>query len=121
MVYPKFRVIKEIIQPDSRGRISLGTEAKSKTYRVLTNDQGQIILEPLEEVLQMEEAARLLNVSQSYLNKLLKSGEIPSQKRDKCQIILRKDILAYKEARRVESEKILAELAAQAQELGLGY
>lgn len=49
-----FRVIKEIIQPDSRGRISLGTEAKSKTYRVLTNDLGQILLEPVVAIPESE-------------------------------------------------------------------
>jgi len=37
----------EIVQPDSRGRISFGTAIKNKTYRILTNELGQILLEPI--------------------------------------------------------------------------
>jgi hypothetical protein len=49
-----FQVVKEMVQPDSRGRISLGTEVKSKTYRVLANDLGQILLEPVVAVPERE-------------------------------------------------------------------
>ncbi|MBE9242957.1 hypothetical protein [Synechocystis salina] len=50
----EFQVVKEIVQPDSRGRISLGTEVKSKTYRVLANDLGEILLEPVVAVPERE-------------------------------------------------------------------
>ena len=42
-----FRTIKEAIRTDDRGRITIGTEAKGKTYQVLVNDLGQILLEPV--------------------------------------------------------------------------
>jgi excisionase family DNA binding protein len=75
----------------------------------------------IEELLTLEEAAILLNVSEPYLEKLIISGEIPSQKTDNYRIILKEDILAYKEASRIKREKVMEELAAQAQELDLGY
>jgi excisionase family DNA binding protein len=119
MVDQRFRVIKDFVQTDSRGRVSLGDLLKAKSYQMSVNDQGQILLQPLEGVLTLEEAAILLNVSKPYVEKLLRSGEIPSQKIEKSRIILREDVLGYKKARRLESEKIMAELAAQDQQLGL--
>ncbi|WLT40688.1 hypothetical protein NON20_26390 (plasmid) [Synechocystis sp. B12] len=50
----EFRVIKEIIQPDSRGRIYLGSEVTSKLYRASTNDLGQILLEPVVAIPERE-------------------------------------------------------------------
>ena len=50
----EFRVIKEIVQPDSKGRISLGTEIKGKSYRILSNDLGQILLEPIVTIPERE-------------------------------------------------------------------
>jgi len=121
MVDQELQVVKHIVQPDSQGRVSLGNRAKSKSYQMSINERGQILLDPLEGVLTLEEAATLLNVSKSYLNKLLRSGEIPSQEVEDGRIIRKEDVLCYKSARRAESERILAELAAQAQELGMGY
>ena len=45
-----FRTVKEVIEPDSRGRFTIGAIAKSKTYRVQTNDAGQILLDPVVAV-----------------------------------------------------------------------
>jgi hypothetical protein len=45
-----FRVLKDIIRPDERGRITLGNFAKSKTYKVMINDAGQILLNPVVTV-----------------------------------------------------------------------
>lgn len=42
-----FRVLKDTIRPDARGRITLGNFAKSKTYKVMINDAGQILLNPV--------------------------------------------------------------------------
>jgi hypothetical protein len=49
-----FRTIKEIVEPDSRGRFSIGAIAKSKTYRVQMNDAGQILLDPVVAVPERE-------------------------------------------------------------------
>jgi excisionase family DNA binding protein len=121
MVDQTFRVIKDFVQPDGRGRISLGDKVKAKSYQMSVDDQGQILLQPLEGVLTLEEAAILLNVSKPYVEKLLRSGKIPYEQRDKQRFVSREDVLAYKKMRRLESEKIMAELVAQAQGLDLGY
>jgi hypothetical protein len=49
-----FRTVKEIVEPDSRGRFSIGAIAKSKTYRVKMNDAGQILLDPVVVVPERE-------------------------------------------------------------------
>jgi hypothetical protein len=49
-----FRTVKEMIEPDSRGRFSIGVIAKSKTYRVQVNDAGQILLDPVVAVPERE-------------------------------------------------------------------
>jgi hypothetical protein len=50
----EFRTVKEIVEPDSRGRFSIGAIAKSKTYRVQVNDAGQILLDPVVAVPERE-------------------------------------------------------------------
>jgi hypothetical protein len=49
-----FRTVKEIVEPDSRGRFSIGAIAKSKTYRVQVNEAGQILLDPVVAVPERE-------------------------------------------------------------------
>lgn len=49
-----FQVIKEIVQPDGRGRVSLGMMATGKNYRVMINDAGQILLDPVVPVSERE-------------------------------------------------------------------
>lgn len=40
-----FRLIKEAVSTDTQGRIILGENAKTKVYRVMLNDAGQILLD----------------------------------------------------------------------------
>lgn len=42
-----FYVIKEAIFTNEQGDLILGEAAKTKVYRVLTNDAGQILLDPI--------------------------------------------------------------------------
>ena len=49
-----FRVLKDIIRPDERGRITLGNLAKSKSYKVMINDAGQILLNPVATIPEQE-------------------------------------------------------------------
>ena len=35
------------MHPDARGRLTLGSAAKDADYRVLVNDRGQILLDPV--------------------------------------------------------------------------
>jgi hypothetical protein len=44
----EFRSMKdEIVRADSRGRLSLGSNASEKQFRVLVNAEGQILLDPV--------------------------------------------------------------------------
>lgn len=49
-----FRVVKDAVQADSRGRLTLGSVVKAKSYRVMVNDTGQILLEPVVSIPERE-------------------------------------------------------------------
>jgi hypothetical protein len=54
MAGQKFQLLKDIVQPDSRGRLSIGAIAKGKSYRVMVNDDGQILLDPVVAIPERE-------------------------------------------------------------------
>jgi hypothetical protein len=49
-----FRTVKGIVEPDSRGRLSIGAIAKGKSYRVQINDAGKILLDPVVAIPERE-------------------------------------------------------------------
>ena len=49
-----FRVVKEVTQSDSRGRLTLGQVVKGKSYRVMINNEGQILLDPVVSIPERE-------------------------------------------------------------------
>jgi excisionase family DNA binding protein len=76
---------------------------------------------PIKQELSTSEAADLLNVSRSYFVGLLESGKIPFCTVGTRRRVLYEDVIAYKSQIDAQREKTLAELAAQAQELKMGY
>lgn len=42
-----FQARKGYVHPDARGRLTLGSAAKDADYRVLVNEKGQILLDPV--------------------------------------------------------------------------
>jgi len=54
MTADSFRVVKENVGTDSRGRLTLGSMAQEKRYRVLVNESGQILLDPVVSIPERE-------------------------------------------------------------------
>ncbi len=76
---------------------------------------------PDQAKLTMQEAADLLHVSLPYLIGLLDEGAIPCRTAGLDRQMFRDDVLAYKTHIDEARLATLQELAAQAQELGMGY
>jgi excisionase family DNA binding protein len=67
------------------------------------------------------QAADILNVSRSFLIKLLEDGQIPYLKVGKHRRICMKDVLNYKQAIDRERESWLDQLVTDAQKQDMGY
>ena len=54
MEYQNFSLIKEDIQADERGRISIGTQCSNRHYRILMNTSGELLLVPMVAIPERE-------------------------------------------------------------------
>lgn len=99
----------------------------SSAFRLLLDILSQMSLgnavnvTPVHAVLTTQEAADMLNVSRPFLVKLLENGKIPFHKTGAHRRIYYKDIIDYKAHIDSQRTQSLDELAAQAQELDMGY
>lgn len=82
---------------------------------------NEVKIVPIKQELTTSEAAEILNVSRPYLVDLLESGQIPFRKVGVRRRILSQDVMAYKQQIDMKRKATLTELAAQAQELNMGY
>ncbi len=82
---------------------------------------NEVKIIPIKQELTTSEAAEILNVSRPYLVDLLESGQIPFRKVGVRRRILSIDVMAYKKKIDAQRKAALTELAAQAQELNMGY
>lgn len=76
---------------------------------------------PQDAELTTQQAADFLNVSRPYFVKFLEEGKLIFHKVGSHRRVFFKDLVAYEEQSMGERRKALDELAAQAQDLKMGY
>jgi excisionase family DNA binding protein len=103
--------------------ISVPASALRLFLHLLTEmaEGNAVTLIPTHAELTTQQAAALLNVSRPYVVKLLDEGKIPSRTVGKYRRVRFDDLMTYKRKDDEARAKILDQLTAEAQELGMGY
>jgi excisionase family DNA binding protein len=84
--------------------------------------QGNAVtIVPTHAELTTQEAANFLNVSRPHIVKLLEQNVIPFSKTGTHRRVRYQDLVNYRNEQIEQSQRTLDKLAAEAQELGLGY
>jgi excisionase family DNA binding protein len=102
---------EEIVVPQSAFKLFV------EILAAMANGQGVTVM-PLHAELTTQQAADLLNVSRPFLVQLLEDEKIPCKKVGTHRRIRLTDVLAYRDRDDQARKRVLAELAADAQDLG---
>ena len=82
--------------------------------------EGQVITGiPAQTELTSKQAAEAVGVLDSYMDKLLESGTIPSRAADGTRLVKLKDLLEYDKEKTRRRHEVLDELTQESQEMGL--
>ncbi len=117
------RLVEVVSEGDGSTRVTVPVEAFELLMEVLAhlaNGHGVTVM-PVKAELTTQQAADLLNVSRPFLIKLLDSRELPFRKVGTHRRVLLKDVVTYKQLDDARRKEAVDALAAEAQELGLGY
>lgn len=115
------------IQVSARGRRHETVTLPAAAVRLLVGVLSEmaagnaVTLTPIHAELTTQDAADVLNVSRPFLIELLEKGEIPFRKVGTHRRVLFTDLMKYRQKNRTKQDKAMKELAAQAQEMGMGY
>jgi excisionase family DNA binding protein len=110
---------------DERGRtdhfLPLPESAAKLLVDVLTHiaNGNAVMVLPVHREISTQQAADLLNVSRPHLIRMLERGDLPFRQVGTRRKVQLKDVLAYKARQAAERRRVLDELTAQAEELGL--
>ena len=78
-----------------------------------------VTITPVRAELTTQQAADLLNMSRPFLVQLLESGAIPFYRVGTHRRVRLEDVMAYRNARSQERRTALADMAREAQEVGI--
>jgi excisionase family DNA binding protein len=111
------------VQVDGGEMLRLPKAVSDLLYHLLTEmAQGNAVtLFPIHAELTTQEAADYLNVSRPYLVRLLEEGKLRFHMVGTHRRVKFKDLDAFRKSSEDERQRVMDELAAQAQELGMGY
>lgn len=101
--------------------VPLPASATKLLLDVLTHfaDGNAVMVLPIHREISTQQAADLLNISRPYLVRMLERDELPYRQVGTRRRLQLKDVLAYKARQAADRKRVLDELTAQAEELGL--
>ena len=119
--------VRLVVAADGERAETPAVEIPAAAFRLLMDVLNQMAqgnamtLIPVHAELTTQEAAEILNVSRPFVIKLIDDRQIPHKMVGTHRRVLFQDLIAYKQKIDADRSKVLDELAAEAQDLQMGY